>query len=122
MWCLDRVCMLAGYQNLHTGASVSCSDSAALQYRPHACLLAAQNSAACAKLSPGLMPFCTSSSLPPLPTTTWLHVREDREDQQCSEVGPNSQLRQACPAGKHVSALARCECPPAFFVVVVSMR
>ena len=40
--------------------------------RPHACLLAAQNAAACSKLSPGEMPFWTSSSFPPLPTTTWL--------------------------------------------------
>lgn len=38
----------------------------------HSCGLAAQNSDAWAKLSPGLIPFATTSSLPPFAIITWL--------------------------------------------------
>lgn len=89
---------------------VSRCSRAAQEFRPHACLFAAQNSAACAKLSPGLMPFWTSSSLPPLPTTTWLRRKEGgRQAVQSVRAQLQSGTRSSkCKQPTHGAA----RCPP----------
>lgn len=61
--------------------------AAGLSVSRHACLLAAQNSAAFSNESPGEMPFCTSSSFPPLPTTTWLQASSGEEQQAAGGGG-----------------------------------